>query len=57
MGTEAKAPRGVGFCIGVGAVALVVGTGLAAGPFVALAAIGACMYLLGLAATLKPRSP
>jgi len=57
MGTETKAPRGVGVCLVIGALALVVGTGLAAGPFAALAAIGACMYLLALAAGLKTRSP
>jgi hypothetical protein len=36
----------------IGAIASIVGTGLAAGPFVALAAFGACMLLMALGAGL-----
>ncbi len=54
METKAERPAtGLALCLVMGAGAFILGTGLSAGPFAALAAAGACLFLLGLAAGMK----
>jgi hypothetical protein len=54
MGTERnRSSAGLGLSLSLGALALIIGMGFTAGPFAALAAAGACLFLLGLAAGLK----